>query len=77
MRFMKKVTRDDPRLRSLADRIATARESRGLTLRDLAERANVSASTINRLENGRGLVSLEGFLALCDALDIPPNVALR
>lgn len=70
---MKRET--DPRIERLADRIRTAREVRGLGVNAAAKRAGVPASTISRVENGIGTLSLASFLAICDALGLKP--ALR
>ena len=56
----------------LGERIRIARDLKGLTLRQLAESADVAASTVSRLENGTGLITLDGFVRLCDAMGIDP-----
>ena len=43
----------------------------GLSLSEIARRANVSKSTLSQLESGSGNPSLETLWALCVALDIP------
>jgi len=61
----------------VADRLRTARENKGLSMRQAADAAGISVSTISRVENGIGLLSLQGFVDLCAALDLLPSVALK
>ncbi|MDT3345765.1 helix-turn-helix domain-containing protein [Microbacterium aquilitoris] len=56
-------TRVGPRLRA-------ARQQRGWTLADLAQKAGMSISTLSRLEAGRRQASLELLLPLVSVLDL-------
>ncbi|MPZ54211.1 MAG: helix-turn-helix domain-containing protein [Acidimicrobiia bacterium] len=51
-------------------RLRSLRNTLGLSLDDLATRANLSASTISRIETGKRTVSLDVLLPLADALQI-------
>jgi transcriptional regulator with XRE-family HTH domain len=57
-------------LSSLGPRLRTARQDRGWTLEELAERAGMSASTLSRLESGKRQASLELLLPLTRQLGI-------
>lgn len=56
--------------RDVAESLVAWRKLRGLTVQQLAERANVSRGTIARLEHGDIGVSLETFLAVCGTLGV-------
>ena len=51
-------------------RLRTLRNSLGLSLDELAERANLSASTISRIETGKRTISLDVLLPLAGALQV-------
>jgi transcriptional regulator with XRE-family HTH domain len=55
---------------SLGDEVATWRKLRGLTQVQLADRSDVSRSTIKRLEQGDGGVSTENLLRVLRGLGI-------
>lgn len=63
--------------RGYGDLIAKARDSRGLTVEQLAERLGRSVSTIRRLENERTEPSVEQINALVAALPISTEELLR
>lgn len=52
----------------IGENIASWRKLYGITSDQLAQKANVSRSTISRLENGDPSVSLKTFLNVCRAL---------
>lgn len=52
------------------DWVKRKREEEGWTLRVLAETANVTAGTVNRLENGKIEATLLTAISLCQALDM-------
>ncbi len=52
----------------IGENIASWRKLYSITSDQLAQKANVSRSTISRLENGDPSVSLETFLNVCRAL---------
>ncbi len=45
------------------------REARGLTLRDVARKSGVNASTLSRAERGKQM-SIPNLIAVCDALGL-------
>ena len=51
-------------------RLRTLRHTMGLSLDDLAGRANLSASTISRIETGKRTISLDILLPLANALQV-------
>lgn len=53
--------------------IKQKREEKGWTLRVMAETANITAGTVNRLENGKIEATLLTAISLCQALDISLN----
>lgn len=61
-------------LRSLAENLGTWRKLRGLTQAQLADRSNVSRSTLVRLEQGDGGVSTENLLRVLRGLGILENI---
>lgn len=60
--------------KEMGESIATWRKLRGLTVQQLAERANASRGTITRLEHGDPGVSLETFLNVCGTLGVLDRV---
>ncbi|NGM17843.1 helix-turn-helix transcriptional regulator [Xiamenia xianingshaonis] len=51
--------------RAIGESVATWRKLHGLTVQQLAEKANASRSTIGRLEHGDPSVSFETVLNVC------------
>src|SRR5690606_36163729 len=58
-------------LRHLGDRLRYFRQQREFTLRVLAERADVSASLLSQIENGKANPSMVTLHNIASALDIP------
>ncbi len=58
-------------LDGVGPRLRQIRESRGLTLTDLAVRTGISKSTLSRLENGQRRPSLELLLPIAQAHRVP------
>lgn len=56
---------------SMAQRVKALRESRGLSMSELARRSGVSKSLISRVEAGGEEIRLESLRAISDALGIP------
>ena len=52
------------------EKIRAVRERRGLTLREVAERAGVSESLVSQIERNRVSPAIDTLLSLADALDI-------
>jgi transcriptional regulator with XRE-family HTH domain len=57
-------------------RLRNLRTTQGLSLDDLAARANLSPSTISRIETGKRSISLDVLLPLATALDVDLDVLL-
>ena len=55
----------------IADNMKIYRKNRNLTQAELAEKAELSIDSIKRLEGGKRSMSLENFLRVADALQIP------
>lgn len=55
----------------LGRRVRELRRSRGLTLRELADRLQVSAATMSAVENGRTGISAERIARLAEELGVP------
>jgi transcriptional regulator with XRE-family HTH domain len=62
--------------RTVRTRLRTLRTSLGLSLDDLAARANLSASTISRVETGKRTISLDVLLPLATALQVDLDALL-
>ncbi|MEX2547817.1 MAG: XRE family transcriptional regulator [Chloroflexota bacterium] len=60
-----------PRSREIGRRLRLARTERGLSLRALAARADVTASLLSQIETGRINPSVETLFAVAGALDKP------
>jgi transcriptional regulator with XRE-family HTH domain len=54
-------------------RLRSLRRSLGWSLDHLAERSQLSASTISRIETGKRTISLDILIALADALEVDVN----
>lgn len=57
-------------------RLRSLRTTLGLTLDELAERANLSPSTISRIETGKRTISLDVLLPLAAALQVDLDTLL-
>ena len=55
----------------IADNVRLYRKQRNLTQLELAERAELSVDSIKRVERGSKTMSLENFMRIADALDVP------
>jgi transcriptional regulator with XRE-family HTH domain len=60
---------------ALGEELAAQRAAKNLSLRDVAERANLDHSMILRLEQGKRLPSLQTLQALSLALDCAFTIA--
>ncbi|MBV8952218.1 MAG: helix-turn-helix domain-containing protein [Actinobacteria bacterium] len=61
----------DASLHQIGPRLRAARRRRGLTLQELASRAQISPSTLSRLESGKRQANLELLVPLTRQLGIP------
>ena len=55
----------------LGNAVRRRREERGLSLRDVADKTGVSASTLSRIENGTGKPDADNIARLASWLDMP------
>lgn len=60
--------------KSIGESINTWRKLRGLTVQQLADKANTSRSTVTRLEHGDPSVSFETVLEVCNQLGVLDRV---
>ncbi len=63
--------------RTVRTRLRSLRTTLGLSLDDLAERTNLSPSTISRIETGKRSISLDVLLPLAAGLEVPLEVLLE
>ena len=57
--------------------IKRRREELGLSLRDVADKTNVSASTLSRIENGTGKPDADNIARLTNWLDMPIDRVMK
>jgi len=57
-------------------RLRSLRQAQGWSLDDLAERSQLSASTISRIETGKRTISLDVLLVLARALNVDVNALI-
>lgn len=55
----------------IADNVKLYRKQKNLTQFELAERADLSVDSIKRVERGSRTISLENFMRIAYALDVP------
>lgn len=55
----------------IADNVKLYRKKQNLTQFELAEKAELSIDSIKRIEHGSRTMSLENFMRIADALDVP------
>lgn len=61
----------------LGKAIKRRREELGLSLRDVGDKTNVSASTLSRIENGTGRPDADNIARLTQWLDIPVDRLMK
>lgn len=57
----------------IGEKLRAARRAQGLSLRELAARAEVSASLLSKVENGKANPSVRSLYSIADALSLPVN----
>lgn len=57
-------------------RIRLLREQRGVSLREMARRLDVSPATVSALENGRTACSVSRMYSVCEVLEVPVSALL-
>ena len=60
-------------MQMIGERLREARETRGLSLMDVATRAHVSAATLSRIENSKQGLDFGLFLVLAKVLAVAPT----
>ena len=68
---MKQTTKTLVNTQELGRAIRRKREDLGLSLRDVADKTTVSASTLSRIENGTGKPDADNIARLTSWLDVP------
>ncbi len=68
---MTRATKSLINTEELGRAIRRRREELGLSLRDVADQTNVSASTLSRIENGTGKPDADNIARLTTWLDVP------
>jgi transcriptional regulator with XRE-family HTH domain len=63
--------------KELGEAIKRRREELGLSLRDVADKTNVSASTLSRIENGTGKPDADNIARLTGWLDMPVDRVMK
>ncbi|GEO04195.1 hypothetical protein AAE02nite_18590 [Adhaeribacter aerolatus] len=58
-------------IKAFGTHLRRIREAKGISQQELADRANLSKSTILRTENAKFAVTLDALLSISEALEIP------
>ena len=58
---------------AMGRRLRTLRESKGLSLRDLADKTDIDNSKIGKIEKGRVNITIGIFMELCHGLEVLPK----
>lgn len=74
---MQRDTRTALRQVEIGERLRNERQSRSLSLSDVAGEAGVSVATLSRIENNKQTVDLQLFLTLVDVLGVQPSAILE
>lgn len=56
----------------IAKRLAYLRTAKGVSAREMSLDIGQNASYINRIENGKSMPSMQGFLYICEYLNVTP-----
>lgn len=62
---------DPRRSRAIGEKLRSIRQQRRMSLRELAERAEVSASMLSQIETGKAFPSVRSLYSIADALGVP------
>lgn len=62
---------DPRRSRAIGEKLRSIRQERRMSLRDLAEKADVSASMLSQIETGKAYPSVRSLYSIADALAVP------
>ena len=58
----------------IGEKLRAARQQQGISLRESAQRADVSASMLSQVENGRAYPSVRSMYNIAAALSVPVDV---
>jgi len=70
-------SRQDQMLRKIGKRLKKTREEKGLSLRELADKAEVAYNTIHRVEQGLADPRATTILYLAEALGVDPAIFFK
>ena len=71
------MTDKDKLLSKFGKQLISIRESKNLSIRELALRANLEYSQVQRIEKGKVNLAFTTLIALADGLDISPTELLN
>lgn len=71
------MSANQPPIAEIAAKLKSERQNAGLSIAEVARRANIAKSTLSQLENGSGNPSIETLWAICVVLDIPFSLLLE
>ena len=57
----------------IAERLAMLRNAKGVSAREMSLDIGQNSSYINRIENGKSMPSMQGFLYICEYLGVTPS----
>ncbi len=57
----------------IAKRLAQLREAKGVSGREMSLDMGQNSSYVNRIENGKAMPSMHGFLYICEYLKVTPE----
>lgn len=57
----------------VAKRLAFLRAAKGVSAREMSLDIGQNASYINRIENGKSMPSMQGFIYICEYLGVTPS----
>ena len=57
----------------ISERLALLRTAKGISAREMSLDIGQNSSYVNRIENGRAMPSMQGFLYICEYLGVTPS----
>lgn len=57
----------------ISERLALLRTAKGVSAREMSLDIGQNGSYINRIENGKSMPSMQGFLYICEYLGVTPS----
>ena len=61
--------------KAVGEQLRAARQAKGLTLRDLADKCGLAFNHIGRIERGRYNLTVDTLAKICEALDLDIKLA--